>query len=627
MSTQRLLAVFPPSKVSALKVGCNAVSDQENSFIVHLQGDNLTVYRNRCAHQGGKFLPDLEDANLAACTRHGWKFDGKTGIYTNPPQNPVKPCFKQEELPSILNAAGALEVYEVIDAQETPASDQVRFVDGKLLNGQSKKPLQPDEFTVTYYGHACVVIKAGDFKIATDPWLVGDAFLGGWYPLHKPPENWKEELSTVDLIYISHRHPDHYSPNTLRHIADMNPDIPVFVGNLNKGSVIDRFSPMKEVRKLDIGKWHTLKPLLRIAILKDGALQDLDTSLLIDYKGYTVFNYVDCGDPNAGSLGKFDVVLGDFAGGASGYPMCMNMSAYTEEFITKKKKVMNTSYLSKTIGILKETSPDVFIPFAGYFTEARPSDGRIRRLNSKNSVQDVVKRVSDTFGGKVAVHVPIPGNVYDVINRSPMVSYPTEEHCAKHSPSDINEHLKVYEEVSQLPMFTGRKGLNRTHVFEQYFKWAGFRDYDLVLEIVECSEDLVPCERSFFVDFRSGLRFPDDATNAKTWEKISVRKSAFRYAIFHGLGWDAFFIGFSTQIEREPDVYHLEFWNHMSNLLPYEPPRFTHAEFQLRHIQSERFFLVIVALLCVSLCFVLGGHTFIISPNYEYVNESLENDL
>ena len=105
----------------------------DTSFIVHLQGDDFKVYRNRCAHQGGKFLPDLEDVNVASCTRHGWKFDGSTGVYTNPPQNLENPCLKQETLQTFVNAAGDLEIHESVTERTVNNSDDVIFANGRFL--------------------------------------------------------------------------------------------------------------------------------------------------------------------------------------------------------------------------------------------------------------------------------------------------------------------------------------------------------------------------------------------------------------------------------------------------------------------------------------------------------------
>lgn len=566
-SVARLEGTIDAATLHKLREGCNALRIGELDLIVHKNGRDLLVYNNRCQHQGGRFVTDVEDANAALCSRHGWRFDTRTGEYTNPPPRNGKACFFQEQYKIAYNRAGDAEVYteQVVALRQ----NKVVFNEHDLVTPMRRRKLDIGELTITYYGHACVIIKCGNYKIATDPWLIGDAFIGGWYPLHKPPKTWVKDLAAVDMIYISHRHPDHYHPETLALVAKENPNIPVVVGELERGTVTDSFLPFSTVYKQALGTWRDVNEDLRLAILQDGAITDLDTSLLIEYKGYTIFNYVDCGNPNFGVLGKFDVVLGDFAAGASGYPMCMKGAKYSDRFIRLKKKQMNHTYLAKMIDILQKTQPRVFIPFAGYFTEQRPEDDRIRLLNTKNSPQDVVETVSRRLQDKVGVFVPIPGHALDLSMPVPHITYPGPEHFITHTTKNVRNILKRYShETKYFTPFTRY----RDEAFKFYFKWAGFESYDLVLQIQECDDNFVPCSAPFFIDFRHGLAYPKHIEEGATYEIIHVRRDPFCYCLRFGLGWDSFFIGFSTRIERKPDVYHFELWNHMSNKLPKTPP-------------------------------------------------------
>ena len=145
---------------------------------------------------------------------------------------------------------------------------KVKFRDGVLTSSKQRCQLTTGELTITYYGHACVIIKCGDFQLATDPWLVGDCFIGGWYPLHGivPPMYWAEDLARVDMIYISHRHPDHYHPETLRHVSKLNPTIPIFVAQLSNGSVIDSYLPFDNVVRQKLGTWYRKNEDFRISL-------------------------------------------------------------------------------------------------------------------------------------------------------------------------------------------------------------------------------------------------------------------------------------------------------------------------------------------------------------------------
>jgi UDP-MurNAc hydroxylase len=61
--------------------------------------------------------------------------------------------------------------------------------------------------------HACVLLSAGPVRLLCDPWLSGTAFGDGWRLLAEP------ESAIVDYkpthIWISHEHPDHFSPRDL----------------------------------------------------------------------------------------------------------------------------------------------------------------------------------------------------------------------------------------------------------------------------------------------------------------------------------------------------------------------------------------------------------------------------
>ena len=63
--------------------------------------------------------------------------------------------------------------------------------------------------------HASVIIDTGDVRIWTDPWLVSKVFNDSW--TMNPQPVWDERLlDTIDYIWISHEHPDHFNVPTLK---------------------------------------------------------------------------------------------------------------------------------------------------------------------------------------------------------------------------------------------------------------------------------------------------------------------------------------------------------------------------------------------------------------------------
>jgi UDP-MurNAc hydroxylase len=68
-----------------------------------------------------------------------------------------------------------------------------------------------------WVNHASYIIQHEDFKLLVDPWIEGSAFNNGW-DLISDTNQTCEELSNVNYIWISHEHPDHFSPSFFQSI-------------------------------------------------------------------------------------------------------------------------------------------------------------------------------------------------------------------------------------------------------------------------------------------------------------------------------------------------------------------------------------------------------------------------
>src|SRR5258708_2248069 len=72
---------------------------------------------------------------------------------------------------------------------------------------------------VRFVEHASILIECQNRTILCDPWFVSKVFNDGWAlvsPASPPPS------STVDYIWISHEHPDHFNFPTLKGIPDVD---------------------------------------------------------------------------------------------------------------------------------------------------------------------------------------------------------------------------------------------------------------------------------------------------------------------------------------------------------------------------------------------------------------------
>ena len=64
--------------------------------------------------------------------------------------------------------------------------------------------------------HACLFVREGDTTLLIDPWITGLVFLGGWALDPPPIQSVLDSLPTIQHIYLTHEHPDHTHPASLK---------------------------------------------------------------------------------------------------------------------------------------------------------------------------------------------------------------------------------------------------------------------------------------------------------------------------------------------------------------------------------------------------------------------------
>jgi CMP-N-acetylneuraminate monooxygenase len=526
-------------------------------IIVHkAPGDdgNLTLALNKCKHQGGRFIRDIEESgSIITCTRHGWKLDACTLEYKEPAG-----CHRQPELPYELLADGSVAVFAPVTG--SPWDEGVQ---------QQREALAPGEMTVTFLNHACVEVKAGASRLVSDPWLLGPAFARGWWLLFKSPKDALRRVAEADAIWLSHSHPDHLNIPTLRELVKHNPDVPIFYADLEVPMLSPEFHALgfTNVRAVSINTWIPLgrpEDGARFMILLDSLLPHLDTSILLEYKGHRVINLVDCSRPNDDHLPEADVLLTDFASGASGFPaLFSDMHGPDKCKAIADGKARN--FLNKLSSHMHTMRPGVWIPFAGYFTEAAPGDELVRELNRKNtpaSAYDILRERHPDL----RAWFPFPGGVYDVGTAAgetpprPMETYLETEWDFETYLHPLRESL-LYKPLQTLGGVA------------QYYSWAGFADYDLILHIVETDDFFEETFREYMLDFSGkSTVFVNAAPPGRPLLRIRVRASVLRDLYRHGRSWDNIYIGFSGHFFASPDIYHFKFLDHFSNRLPEGPP-------------------------------------------------------
>ncbi len=530
-----------PRHLVASLPSCSLVRGEtvaKDGLIVHRDATGrVRAARNRCRHMGGTF--QREHGCKLRCPRHGWTLDASTMRYDNPRGDLAQPELEVEA------SEEAVHVFERSSLR--PWSERL-----------PREALARGELVVRFLAHACVEITCGKTRIVTDPWLVGPAFARGWWLSHEPPADWLERLVRADVVYVSHDHSDHLNEHTLKRLAAVRPDAPIVVPAFASGRCerLLRALGLTNVTTLPIGQWRMLGDATRMMILADGAGRE-DSALLVEHKGHTVLDTVDCMNPNHGDLPTVDVLLSQFAGGASGYPVCWG-ELYGDERIAKVVKKNRAQTRAYVLDLVAATKPRAWMPIAGYFVEAHPADAEIGKKNGKNDPDEIADAVSSRFP-LVRTHRAVPGAAIDLAateERDPL-----SDTRAPRPAHDFAPYVAAIAKDAQALELATLEGV------ERYFAWAGFRG-DLVLHVIETTEDFQGTVRELFVDFTTGKVTAERPPAWTRYERMRVRSDVFRHVLLRGASWEEISIGFQARFYRDPDVYNMDFWMHFQHALP-----------------------------------------------------------
>ncbi|XP_036907291.1 cytidine monophosphate-N-acetylneuraminic acid hydroxylase isoform X2 [Sturnira hondurensis] len=557
------LLCLSPAEVADLQEGINFFRNKSTGqdYIFYKHKGRLRACRNLCKHQGGLFIRDIEDLDgrSVKCTKHNWRLDVSTMKYVNPPGS-----FCQDELVVEMDEDNGLLLLELNPPNPWDAEPR------------APEELAFGEVQVTYLTHACMDLKLGDKRMVFDPWLTGPAFARGWWLLHEPPADWLERLCRADLVYISHMHSDHLSYPTLKKLAARRPDIPIYVGNTERPvfwHLPQSGVQLTNINVVPFGTWQQVDEHLRFMILMDGVHPEMDTCIIVEYKGHKILNTVDCTRPNGGRLPtKVALMMSDFAGGASGFPMTFSGGKFTEEWKAQFIRAERRKLLHYKARLVRDLQPRVFCPFAGYFVEAHPSDRYIKDTNTKNDPSELNNLIKKS--SKVVTWTPRPGATLDL---GRILKDPTDSKCITEPPGGAKVYKDAWDFGPYLEVLNSAVGdavFQHQDWIQEYFTWAGFKDYNLVVRVIETDEDFSPLPGGYdyLVDFLD-LSFPKERPSREhPYEEIRSRVDVMRHVVKNGLLWDDLYIGFQTRLQRDPDIYHHLFWNHFQIKLPLTPP-------------------------------------------------------
>ncbi len=148
---------------------------------------------------------------------------------------------------------------------------------------------------VQFINHASILVSNSNKSILTDPWYSGSVFDNGWNLLFEnSTEKIIEILQTVDYIWISHEHPDHFSIKFIKDYEKVLKERNIkFIFQKTKDKrVVSFLKKMKfETLELENNKLLNIDKNFSLKIQK---CDFYDSALILKINDKTIFNINDC---------------------------------------------------------------------------------------------------------------------------------------------------------------------------------------------------------------------------------------------------------------------------------------------------------------------------------------------
>ncbi|WP_081927504.1 Rieske 2Fe-2S domain-containing protein [Halobellus rufus] len=511
------------------------ISGREYIISRNPDGDPI-IFSSECPHQGS--VVEVANEECLRCPRHQWEFDPETGDSTTVPNE-------------------SLSTYD-LNHQDGHLYADLPQVDATLdFNVSNDKSLPP---RINLLSHATLSIEYNGFRLVTDPWLDGPAFLDSWTQYPPPTCDITAVTSETDAIWITHEHPDHLHPRTLDHFHN---ETPIYVPELNYRRLSTRLHDIgfENVHSLPTDTPYELADDVEAVCFKSNSTWN-DSILALNCGGFKILNFNDAGvnwKVNR-AIPDADLIAAGFAFGASGYPI--TWSHLDVEHKKQMIKERNEQCLRQCEQLVDMFDADYFLPFAKFFELIQPKHNRYRDLMEKNRPSDVVEYLDDH---KVTVLDLLPGEVWygqnDRVDRRPNREQFFDE--------EFKEQYLQNTFESQEPVVN--KSIDLTHnELEAYFESLNdselvskIEDFALTLSLTGEDKNL-----NSIIHITNGdveYLITDGPVSIGEFEaenhvSMSCPVELVQYVVRNDRSWDDIHIGYWCDFDRHPDEYNLEFW-------------------------------------------------------------------
>ena len=472
------------------------------------EGNPARVIKSQCAHMGSRLK---RTKTGYTCPTHGWiyKADGSNLTEGNPGLEVVDFLIDGEDL--------------VLDFVE---NEPLLSPNGSLVGDE----------TLRLLAHASFLLEAEEKSVLFDPWLDGPTYWGAWhhYPSHTVDIS---SLHPTDII-ITHPHPDHFHPETLK---AFDRDTRIHIPNFQSGIM------QKELAKLgfndvNLVPWETpvrLTQNLEFAFLRPVSQWE-DSACLVRVSDWVWLNQNDSGAPLRDDFvpSQVDLLSTSFDVGASGFPLTWDVEP------TRQTRIIESSK-SKILETISQRCRDLnarnYAPFAGWWRHGLEIQQNYAERLVHTSLADLEDSLKST---ETELLRTIPSAVINlksmkcefdqgVMNKlsEPVVVKPFK------TPKTSLEHGSLGDELTR-----------KTQRMQELSHAAGVEPVDFVISVPE-------------INYEESFSFGEQNVPGRTkiWVEVPSWVAEKLVSEDETATWNHFDIGYWLKWTREPDTFTANF--------------------------------------------------------------------
>ena len=472
------------------------------------EGNPARVTKSQCAHMGSRVVKTKKGFT---CPTHGWiyKADGSNVIYGNPGLEVVRFLIDGDDL--------------ILDFVE---SEPLLIPNGSLVGDES----------LTLLAHASFLLEAEEKSVLFDPWLNGPTYWGAW---HHYPTNTVDisSLRPTDII-ITHPHPDHFHPETLK---AFDRETRVHIPNFQSGIM------QKELAKLGFNNvnlvpWELpvqLTQNLEFAFLRP-ASQWEDSACLVRVSDWVWLNQNDSGAPLREDLvpSQVDLLSTSFDAGASGFPLTWDVEQ------TRQTRIIESSK-SKILETISQRCRDLnaknYAPFASWW--------RHGLQNHQNYAQGLVHTSFDDLENALkSTETELLRTIPSAVINLKSMKYEVDEGVMN----------KLSKPVDVVPFETPKISLGlgslrdrltqKTKMMQELSHGAGVEPVEFVITVPE-------------INYEESFAFGEENILGRTriWVEVPSWVAEKLVSDDETATWNHFDIGYWLKWKREPDTFTANF--------------------------------------------------------------------